>query len=127
MGIRITTDGYGIRVWRKDTYGRPQYSIGIQTKNDNGGYITEYKQVKFKGGVELENGAEIIIHDGFPTLDTWNDKNTGELRKKEVWVILDFTYKTEAQQERPVQKQRTIPQFDDLPDTFQAAEGDIPF
>ena len=146
MGIRITTDEFGVRVWRSDRYGHPNYSVSIQKKKDDGGYITEYKQIKFRGGVEVENGSDIIIRDGFPTIDTWNDKNTGELKKKEVWVIMDFHYRQEA-------PERTEPQtsfntgmgerayvdseitdtykrktgYDDMPDTFQAAEDDIPF
>ena len=132
MGIRITTDEFGIRVWRSDRYGHPNYSVSIQKKKDDGGYITEYKQIKFRGGVEVENGADIIIRDGFPTIDTWNDKNTGELKKKEVWVVLDFHYRQEAPErtERDTQPQRKPqPQidFNDMPGTFQAAEDDIPF
>ena len=132
MGIRITTDEFGVRVWRSDRYGHPNYSVSIQKKKDDGGYITEYKQIKFRGGVEVENGSDIIIRDGFPTIDTWNDKNTGELKKKEVWVILDFHYRQEAPErtERDTQPQRKPqPQidFNDMPDTFQAAEDEIPF
>ena len=127
MGIRITTDDYGVRVWRSDNYGRPTYSISIQTKTEDGSYIRDYKQVKFKGGVELENNREIIIRDAFPTLDTWNDKQTGELKKKEVWVIMDFVYKNAAPKQ-PVQREyRPIPEYDDLPDTFEAVEDSVPF
>ena len=130
MGIRITTDEYGVRVWRSYRYGHPNYSISIQKKKDDGGYITEYKQIKFKGGVEVENGADIIIRDAFPTIDTWKDKNTGELKKKEVWVIMDFHYRREAP-ERPEQPAYAEPKpqmdFNDMPDTFQATEDDIPF
>ena len=127
MGIRITTDDYGVRVWRSDNYGRPTYSISIQTKTEDGSYIRDYKQVKFKGGVELENNREIIIRDAFPTLDTWTDKQTGELKKKEVWVIMDFVYKNAAPKQ-PVQREyRPIPEYDDLPDTFEAVEDSVPF
>ena len=135
MGIRITTDKYGIKVWRTDKYGYAQYSISIQKKKENGGYITKYKQVKFRGGVEVENGADIIIRDAFPTIDSWKDKTTGELKTKEVWVIMDFVYKTAApmpRNEHTEQKAQEIEQaaqdlFSDMPDSFQAAEDDIPF
>lgn len=130
MGIRITTDEFGVRVWRSDRYGHPNYSISIQKKKDDGDYITEYKQIKFKGGVEVENGADIIIRDAFPTIDTWKDKNTGELKKKEVWVIMDFHYRTVAPERREENvRPAPAPQMDlsDMPDTFQAAEDDIPF
>ena len=32
MGIRITTDEYGVRVWRSDRYGHTNYSVTIQKK-----------------------------------------------------------------------------------------------
>lgn len=127
MGIRITTDDYGVRVWRSDNYGRPTYSISIQTKTEDGSYIRDYKQVKFKGGVELENNSEIIIRDAFPTLDTWNDKQTGELKKKEVWVIMDFVYKNIAPKQPVQRERRPLPELDDMPDTFEAIADSIPF
>ena len=128
MGIRITTDEYGVRVWRSDRYGHTNYSVTIQKKKEDGGYITEYKQVKFRGGVEIENGSDIIIRDGFPTIESWNDKNTGELKTKEVWVILDFVYKSAAPRPQAREPQ-PVPEdmFRDMPDTFQAAEDEIPF
>lgn len=132
MGIRITTDEYGVKVWRNDRYGYAQYSISIQKKKEDGGYITKYKQVKFRGGVEVENGADIIIRDAFPTIDSWKDKNTGELKTKEVWVIMDFVYKTSAPSPHTEQKAQEIEKaaqdlFSDMPDSFQAAEDEIPF
>lgn len=145
MGIKIITDDRGVRVWRSDKYGFAQYSVSIQTKKENGGYITEYKQVKFRGGIELENGDTIIIKDAFPTLDTWHDKTTNELKTKEVWVIMDFVYKTDAPQterraadlqskaeealgfrkQAPATQMQMTSQMSDLP--FAAAEDDIPF
>ena len=131
MGIRIKTDDYGVRVWRNDKYGYTTYSISIQGKKDDGGYVNEYKQVKFRKGIELENGSEIIIHDAFPTLDTWKDKQTGEFRQKEVWIILDFSY-LRKQQERPMQRERkpvsrgSLEDFD-VDDHFEAVEDSIPF
>lgn len=130
MGIKIITDDRGVRVWRSDKYGFAQYSVSIQTKKENGGYIREYKQVKFRGGVELENGAEIIIRDAFPSIDSWKDKTTGELKTKEVWVILDFVYKSATPMpEKKAQEIEKAAQdlFEDLPDSFSAAEDDIPF
>lgn len=130
MGIRITTDEYGVKVWRSDKYGYAQYSISIQKKKEDGGYLREYKQVKFRGGVEVENGADIIIRDAFPSIDSWKDKNTGELKIKDVWVIMDFVYKTAAPMpEKKAQEIEKAAQdlFEDLPDSFQAAEDEVPF
>ena len=128
MGIKIKTDDYGVKVWRSDKYQYPQYSVAIWQDTENGERVTEYKQLQFRRGVELGNGEEIIINDAFPTLRTWKDKKTGEIKHREVWMVLDFNFKMQA----PVQRQQTVVQetlgdFNDLPDTFAAAEDDIPF
>lgn len=134
MGIKITTDDYGVKVWRSDKFGFPQYAIAVGTKTEDGSRVNEYQQVQFRKGVELENGDEIYIDDAFPTLRTWTDKQSGELRHKTVWMITDWSYR--ARQEKldvpaPIQQapQKPQPQIDmsDLPDTFSAAEDDIPF
>ena len=133
MGIRITTDDYGVKVWRSDRHGFPQYAITIGTKTEDGERITEYRNLQFRRGVELANGDEIIIRDAFPTLRTWKDKKTGEDRSQEVWMVLDFVYKQQTPKqtlEQTVQQSQIQPaqtSFDDLPDTFSAAKDDIPF
>lgn len=121
MGIRITTDDYGTKVWRSDKLGFPQYAVTISTKTDSGEIIREYKQVQFRRGVELDNGEEIFIDDAFPTLRTWKDRQTGDVRSKEVWMVTEFRYRTQT----PQPKQQVA--IEDLPDTFAAAEEDIPF
>lgn len=125
MGIKITTDDYGVKVWRSDNYGYPQYAIAIGTKTDDGQRVSEYQQVQFRRGVELENGEEILIKDAFPTLRTWKDKQTGETRHKMVWMITDFIYK--PQQHMQGTQMQMQSQFTDLPDTFEATEDEIPF
>lgn len=135
MGIRITTDDYGVKVWRSDKFGFPQYACTISTKTQNGERVNVYKELQFRRGVELQNGEEIYIQDGFPTLRTWTDKKTGQENSKEVWMITEFTYRARYEQEtpKPIAKQEPAPKksvqssFDDLPDSFSAAEDDIPF
>lgn len=128
MGFKITTDDYGTRVWRHDNYGYATYTTSIQTKTDSGSYVREYKQLKFKGGVELEDKSEIIIRNAFPALDVWNDKVTGELRHKEVWVVTDFVYKdSAAPKPQAHQERRYVPELDDMPGTFEAVEDSVPF
>lgn len=131
MGIKITTDDYGIKVWRSDKYGFPQYSI-IIGKTESG--KSEYKQVQFRHGVELENGDEIYIDNAFPTMRTWKDRQSGEERSREVWMITEFSYRAryeEREQAKPKTETQTqmqmTSQLDDLPDSFSAAEDDIPF
>lgn len=132
MGIRISTDDYGVKVWRSDKYRYPQYAVGIQGKDDDGKYVTEYQRVKFRRGVELENGSEIRIHDAFPTLEVWQDRQTGETRHRAVWMILDFGYINAAPKPAQPAPQRSQPEpqqltWDGIPDSFAAAEDDIPF
>lgn len=132
MGIKITTDDYGVKIWRSDKFGFPQYAIAVGTKLEDGSRVNEYQQVQFRKGVELENGDEIYIDDAFPTLRTWKDKQTGETRHKMVWMITDWSYRARHEQpETPAPQRQSTPQpqidMIDLPDTFQAAEDDIPF
>ena len=126
MGIRIATDEYGVKVWMSDKYGFPQYAVRLGRKIDDQ-WVNEYQPVRFRKGVELENGAEIIITDGFADMDVW--KKNGELHGKQVWMILDFHYKSApVRQQYPEPRvEKPAPDFGDLPDTFQAAEDDIPF
>ena len=125
MGIAISTDDYGVTVWRSDKFGFPQYAIGVQKKEQDR-YITDYQAVRFKKGVELENKEKIKILHAFPVLDTW-EKN-GQDFKRIVWMITDFTYMDRA--ERPVQgtqMQMASVQRDNVPEGFNAVEDDIPF
>lgn len=125
MGIKITTDDYGIRVWRSDKFGFPQYAV-VTGKTESG--KSEYQQVQFRHGIELENGAGIYIDNAFPTMRTWKDKNTGEEKAKSVWMITSFRYKTDDKPDiqLPVRPLATD-LLDDLPDSFAAADDEIPF
>lgn len=125
MGIKITTDDYGIKVWRSDRGRYPSYSIIKGKKPDT--HKNEYQEVQFKRGIELENGEEICIDNAFPTFRTWTDKNTGEERCKEVWMITEFRYKRSEPQQQVSRGSLVDMDTDDLPGTFQAAEDEIPF
>lgn len=121
MGIKITTDEKPVNVWRNDRNGFPQYAITISKKGDDGKYIREYQQVVFRKGIELQNNERIFIQDAFPKLHTWKGRD-GSVGKRVVWQILDFSYANN----RP---QQQAPAFDDYdyPDSFAAAEDDVPF
>lgn len=148
MGIKITTDDFGVKVWRSDKFGFPQYAVRISKRQASGDFVNEYQPIKFRKGVELANGDEIYINDGFSCLEVWQDKQTGETRHKQVWQILDFSYRARQEQQAPAQPQAypqqaypqqaaPIPQqpvqmqmssqFTDLPDSFQATDDDVPF
>ena len=123
MGIKIITDDKPVQVWRYDGNGFPQYSIGISKKDDDGKYIREYQQIVFRKGVELQNNERIYIFDAFPKLNTWRAKD-GSIGKRVVWQILDFSYATD----RPETEAPTYQEsYDDVPDSFAAAEDDVPF
>lgn len=122
MGIKITTDDRPVNVWRSDRNGFPQYAITISKKGDDGKWIREYQQVAFRKGIELENNESIFIQDAFPKLNVWKD-NAGEIHKRQVWQILDFTYASRKEEPAPQMDMG----FDDLPDSFSAAEDSIPF
>ena len=131
MGIRIKTDERGVKVFRSDKFGFPQYSIAIRGQTEDGKWVNEWREIRFRRGVEMANGEEIIINDAFPTLRFW--QKDGQYFHKEIWQILEFTYPP-RQRQTPDQMQEPPPAateaqvgFDDLPDTFAAAEDDIPF
>ena len=125
MGIKITTDDRPVNVWRYDGNGFPQYSIGISKRGDDGQWIREYQQIVFRKGIELENNESIFIYDAFPKLQTWRAKD-GSIGKRVVWQILDFQY---ADSKRPAARQEPAYQesYEDVPDSFAAAEDDVPF
>ena len=120
MGIKITTDSFGVKVWRSDRKKFPQYAIKFSRMVDDK-WVNVYQPIRFRSGVELENGAEIIIDDAFVTMDAWKG-NDGNLNGKELWQILEFHYMHESKKESPRQEV-----FEDLPDSFSAAEDEIPF
>lgn len=124
MGIKITTDDRPVNVWRSDRNSFPQYAITISKKGDDGKWIREYQQVTFRKGIELENNESIFIQDAFPKLNVWKD-NDGQIHKRQVWQILDFTYA--SRKEEPAPDKQMAMGFDDLPDSFSAAEDSIPF
>ena len=119
MGIKITTDLRGVKVWRNDKYEYPTYAIQVSRKEGDT-WINEYQKVRFRRGVEVPNGTLIQIRDGFPTLETW--VKDGMEHKRIVWMIMDFDY--EGMTERPEPSFMEMP---DMPDSFSAAEDEIPF
>lgn len=85
MGLTLTTDERGIRVWRDDRNGFPKYSVSFSKKDENGNYENAYIDVKFHKGVELENGTDIQILEAFPTFNKGKDG-----RKYISWFIKDY-------------------------------------
>lgn len=73
------------RVFRKDYNNRPSYSISINKKEQDGTYSKMYVNVQFNQGIEVQNGTDINITNGFIT--HYKDKN-GLFHIK--FVIMDF-------------------------------------
>ena len=126
MGIRIATDDRGIKVWRSDRGQYPSYAVQI-SKKEGDTWINDYQKVHFKGGADIPNGTVIQILNAFPALESWVKDN--QQHKRIVWIIMEWSegagasYKPQPRQ----QAQDVQASFDDLPDSFSAAEDEIPF
>lgn len=82
MSLNITGK---IRVFRKDYNNKPSYSTAINKKEQDGAYSKMYVNIQFKQGIEVQNGTDINITNGFIT--HYKDKNGLSHIK---FVIMDF-------------------------------------
>ena len=73
MGLVITTDDKGLKIWRDDKGQFPRYSYSISRKNDSDQWVNVYKDVKFKNGVDVENGTVISIKKAFESFNISKD------------------------------------------------------
>lgn len=119
MGIKIQTDNKPVKVWRSDRGQYPSYAIQV-SKKEGDAWVNDYQKVRFRGSPDIPNGTEIRISDGFPTLETW--VKDGVEHKRIVWVLMDYSYPGMTQ--KPKQSFVEMP---DYPDSFSAAEEDLPF
>lgn len=87
MGIVLTTDERGVKVWRDDKGQYPRYSISFSKKDESGKYQNAYIEVRFKKGIEIANGTDIQINNAFPTFNVGKDG-----KKYTSWMITDFSY-----------------------------------
>lgn len=119
MGIKIQTDNKPVKVWRSDRGQYPSYAIQV-SKKEGDAWVNDYQKVRFRGSPDIPNGTEIRISDGFPTLETW--VKDGVEHKRIVWVLMDYSYP--GMTEKPKQ---TFVEMPDYPDSFSAAEEELPF
>ena len=119
MGIKIQTDNKPVKVWRSDRGQYPSYAIQV-SKKEGDALVNDYQKVRFRGSPDIPNGTEIRISDGFPTLETW--VKDGVEHKRIVWVLMDYSYP--GMTEKPKQ---TFVEMPDYPDSFSAAEEELPF
>lgn len=125
MGIRITTDDRGVKVYRSDKWNFPSYSVRI-SKKEGDTWISDFQKVHFKGGADIPSGTEIQIHDAIPALESW--VKDGQQHMRIVWIIMEWSDSVgpyQAQSKKPAETVQGS--FDDLPDSFSSAEDDIPF
>ena len=80
MGLRITTDGKPVTVYRQDktansgtTY--QQYSLGVASKDKDGNWVNGFIDCQFKKGVDVANKAKINITNGFYIVSEYNGKS----------------------------------------------------
>lgn len=69
MALVIKTDEKGLKIWRNDEGQFPRYSYTIGKKQQDGSYINCYQSIRFKKGVEVANGEEIVIDNAFFSFD----------------------------------------------------------
>ena len=73
MALKISTDDVGIKIWRDDKGQFPRYSYSISKRNDDGTFSNCYMDARFKKGVELENGTDIVIKHAFFSFNVGKD------------------------------------------------------
>ena len=115
MGLKITTDDRGIKVYRKDNIskaGNPysRFFIMTSSKNQDGSFTSAYTDVLFKkaDADKITNKCVIKINNAFPTVSEWNDVKTIK------YFIMDFEVITEG--EKPVNAEPNDVDFVNLDD-----------
>ncbi|MBO5921944.1 MAG: hypothetical protein J6Q48_06105 [Bacteroidaceae bacterium] len=89
MGLKVTTDGKPVTVYRKekDTQNGGKfttYSIGISSKDKDGNWVNGYLDAQFKKGVEVAHKAKINISNSFYTVNEYNGKKYTKI------FVMDF-------------------------------------
>jgi len=89
MGILLTTDERGVKIFRKDGVSKngknySLYSFSVSSKDMSGNWISAYIDCRFKKGIAINNGAVIKIKNAFPTSSEFNGQT------KVSWMITDF-------------------------------------
>lgn len=119
MGIVFKTDNRGVKVWRSDRTEKPSYAIQV-SKKEGDSWVNKYQRIRFKGSPDIPNGTIVQIFNGFQALDTWVKDGVEHLDI----VLIATDYEYDGMTERPKQSFMELP---DYPDSFAAAEDDVPF
>lgn len=119
IGYKIMPDK-PYKVWRKDYNGRTYYNIQISQANYDGTTTKWYRPVTFKKGVEVPNGADIVIKKAIENLrpnpkDDYNPITT--------IMILEFD-ETVSQE---ILEQQAYSTYRDNLDEMETSDADLPF
>lgn len=83
------------RVWSKEYQNDKgvfeTFAVGIGSKRQDGTWANAYQKIKFKKDARKpKNGDTINIIEAFPTVEEWNDRNTGKRVSQVVWQIMEY-------------------------------------
>ena len=105
-----------VRVFRDDKMCFPRYSIGVSKKNQDGTYTNGYFEAKFRKGIELANGTDIEIKDGFLTLRTY--EKDGRTRKVYFIMVMDYTTLESKSEPHRGTSDTQVTGFEAIPDDY---------
>lgn len=86
MGLVVSTDEKGLKIWKDEKSQYPRYSYCISRKNGEQ-WENCYQSVKFKKDVNVPNGAVIQIKTAFFSFDVAKDDPK---KKYPYLMITDF-------------------------------------
>ena len=121
MGLKVTTDGKPVTVYRQDKTTQSgasytQYSLGVASKDKDGNWVNGFLDCQFKKGVEVANKAKININNSFYTVNEYNGKKYLKL------FILDFEV---AEQGEAPQNNASGTEWLNIPDNLP--DDSLPF
>ena len=121
----INVKGESVKLWVNPREGRNgntwnDYSVGISSKRQDGGYDNASIKVKFSSKLnvpkDIPNGT-MIDFAGFVKPDIYKDRNGNEV-KRDMYMITQVKFHDLYENNGPT--------YDDI-DSFSEAEDDIPF
>ena len=88
MGLIVSTDEHGVKIFAHEKEGAngnfTSYTLGINTKDQNGNWINGYISCRFKKGITVPNKTKIKINKSFFVASRSNNKSYTHL------MITDF-------------------------------------
>lgn len=90
MGLKITTDDKGVRIWRVDkvsSNGNPytRYFTKVSSR-DGDEWVSAFIDVLFPKGTNIADKTDILIKDAFYLVSKYQDKTSMKLYIKE-WEV----------------------------------------